>query len=412
MLTYLLKQIRENPSIFEEGLNKKNKDSGIIKKIVELDKDYRSILSEIEFLRAELNILSKEASKNFSQDQLEKAKATKQRIKELEKNLEPLEKQLNELLYRIPNIPLTDVPVGKDETENVVLREVGKKPNFKFEAKDYLTLVEDNWIDVKRAAKVSGTRFGYLKNEAVMIEYALVRWVMHFLREKGFIPVVPPALIFSKSMKAMGYIDEEKDLAERYYFPQDDLFLIGTAEQAIGPMHMDEVFEEKQLPLRYIAFSPCFRREAGSYGKDTKGIWRVHYFEKLEMFIFCTPEQSEKEHQLILSIEEELMQALKIPYRVIQLCSGDLANPSAKSFDIEAWLPSQNRYAETHSCSNCTDFQSQRLNIRYKSKNGLRFVHTLNGTAFAIGRILVAIIENYQKEDGSIEIPEVLKKYL
>ncbi|MCX8015985.1 MAG: serine--tRNA ligase [Patescibacteria group bacterium] len=412
MLTYLLKQIRENPSIFEDGLNKKNRDSGIIKKIVELDKDYRSILSEIEFLRAELNILSKEASKNFSQDQLEKAKATKQRIKELEKNLEPLEKQLNELLYRIPNIPLTDVPVGKDETENVVLREVGKKPNFKFEAKDYLTLVEDNWIDVKRAAKVSGTRFGYLKNEAVMIEYALVRWVMHFLREKGFIPVVPPALIFSKSMKAMGYIDEEKDLAERYYFPQDDLFLIGTAEQAIGPMHMDEVFEEKQLPLRYIAFSPCFRREAGSYGKDTKGIWRVHYFEKLEMFIFCTPEQSEKEHQLILSIEEELMQALKIPYRVIQLCSGDLANPSAKSFDIEAWLPSQNRYAETHSCSNCTDFQSQRLNIRYKSKNGLRFVHTLNGTAFAIGRILVAIIENYQKEDGSIEIPEVLKKYL
>lgn len=412
MLTYLLKQIRENSSIFEDGLKKKNKDSGIIKKIVELDKDYRSILSEIEFLRAELNILSKDASKNFSQDQLEKAKATKQRIKELEKNLEPIEKQLNELLYRIPNIPLTDVPVGKDEAENIVLREVGKKPQFKFEAKDYLTLVEDTWIDVKRAAKVSGTRFGYLKNEAVMLEYALVRWVMHSLKEKGFIPVVPPALIFSKSMKAMGYIDEEKDLAERYYFPQDDLFLIGTAEQAIGPMHMDEIFEEKQLPLRYIAFSPCFRREAGSYGKDTKGIWRVHYFEKLEMFIFCTPEQSEKEHQLILSIEEELMQALKIPYRVIQLCTGDLANPSAKSFDIEAWLPSQNRYAETHSCSNCTDFQSQRLNIRYKSKNGLRFVHTLNGTAFAIGRILVAIIENYQKEDGSIEIPEVLKKFL
>ncbi|MGB9848050.1 MAG: serine--tRNA ligase [Minisyncoccia bacterium] len=412
MLTYLLRQIREKPTYFEEGLKKKNKDPNLVKKIVELDKEYRGVLSEIEFLRSELNILSKEAAKNFSQDHLEKAKGTKQRIKELEKQLEPLEKSLDELLYRIPNIPLPDVPVGKDETENVVLREVGEKPNFKFEPKDYLSLVEDNWIDVKRAAKVSGTRFGYLKNEAVLLEYAIVRWVMNVLKGKGFIPVVPPALISSKAMKAMGYIDEEKDLAERYYFPQDELFLIGTAEQAIGPMHMDEILEEKQLPLRYIAFSPCFRREAGSYGRDTKGIWRVHYFEKLEMFIFCTPEQSESEHQLILSIEEELMQALKIPYRVVQLCTGDLANPSAKSFDIEAWLPSQNRYAETHSCSNCTDFQSQRLNIRYKSKGGLQYVHTLNGTAFAIGRILVAIIENYQRKDGTIEIPEVLKKYL
>jgi len=367
-------------------------------------------LSEVEFLRAHLNELSQNAK--FSQDHLEQARATKQRIKDLEKELTPIENELDKLLYQIPNIPLPDVPVGKDETENKVLREVGKKPKFKFEPKDYLTLTEDKWIDTKRAAKVAGTRFGYLKNEAVLLEYALVRWVMHFLKEKGFIPVVPPAFISSKAMKGMGYVDSEKDLAERYYFPQDDLFLIGTAEQAIGPMHMDEILEEKNLPLRYIAFSPCFRREAGSYGKDTKGIWRVHYFEKLEMFIFCTPEQSEKELQLILSIEEELMQKLGVPYRVIQLCTGDLSNPSAKSFDIEAWLPSQNRYGETHSCSNCTDFQSRRLNIRYRSKNGLQLVHTLNGTAFAIGRILVAIIENYQQEDGSIKIPEILKQYL
>ena len=410
MLTDLLKQIRNDPEVFKKGIKAKGREEKIIDEILNYDKEYRALLAEIEFLRAELNNLSRE--KKFDQDHLEKARGTKERIKELEKQLEPIENKLENLLYQIPNLPLADVPVGKDETENVVLREVGKKPDFKFEPKDYLTLVEDKWIDVKRAAKVSGTRFGYLKNEAVLLEYALVRWVMETLKEKGFTPVVPPAMISYKAMKAMGYIDSEKDLAERYYFPQDDLFLIGTAEQAIGPMHMDEILDEKQLPLRYIAFSPCFRREAGSYGKDTKGIWRVHYFEKLEMFIFCTPEQSEKEHQLILSIEEELMQTLKIPYRVVQLCTGDLSNPSAKSFDIEAWLPSQNRYAETHSCSNCTDYQSRRLNIRYRSKEGLKFVHTLNGTAFAIGRILVAIIENYQQEDGTIKIPEILRKYL
>ena len=410
MLTDLLKKIRENPQLYKEGIAKKNCNVEIIDKILSLDKEYRSSLAEVEFLRAHLNELSQ--NDKFSQDHLEQARATKQRIKDLEKELTPIENELDKLLYQIPNLPLEDVPLGKDESENKVLREVGKKPKFKFEPQDYLTLTEDKWIDTKRAAKVAGTRFGYLKNEAVLLEYALVRWVMNFLREKGFVPIVPPAFISSKAMKGMGYIDSEKDLAERYYFPQDDLFLIGTAEQAVGPMHMDEVLEEKELPLRYIAFSPCFRREAGSYGKDTKGIWRVHYFEKLEMFIFCKPEQSEEEHQLILAIEEELMQKLGLPYRVIQLCTGDLSNPSAKSFDIEAWLPSQNRYAETHSCSNCTDFQSRRLNIRYRSKDGLQFVHTLNGTAFAIGRIIVAIIENYQQADGSIKIPEVLEQYL
>lgn len=410
MLTDLLKKIRENPQLYKEGIAKKNCNVEIIDKILSLDKEYRSSLAEVEFLRAHLNELSQ--NDKFSQDHLEQARATKQRIKDLEKELTPIENELDKLLYQIPNLPLEDVPLGKDESENKVLREVGKKPKFKFEPQDYLTLTEDKWIDTKRAAKVAGTRFGYLKNEAVLLEYALVRWVMNFLREKGFVPIVPPAFIYSKAMKGMGYIDSEKDLAERYYFPQDDLFLIGTAEQAVGPMHMDEILEEKELPLRYIAFSPCFRREAGSYGKDTKGIWRVHYFEKLEMFIFCKPEQSEEEHQLILAIEEELMQKLGLPYRVIQLCTGDLSNPSAKSFDIEAWLPSQNRYAETHSCSNCTDFQSRRLNIRYRSKNGLQFVHTLNGTAFAIGRILVAIIENYQQADGSIKIPEILEQYL
>jgi len=409
MLTDLLKQIRENPDLFRETI--KNRRAKVeVDKILALDKEWRSVMSEVEFLRAEQNRLSK--NRNFSQDELEKAKSMKERIRELEKQQEPFQAELEAMLYLVPNVPLADVPVGLDETGNKVLREVGKKPKFSFEPKDYLTLTEDKWIDVKRAAKAIGTRFGYLKGNAVLIEYALVQFTLRKLSEYGFIPVVPPALVSKKSMQGMGAIDSPKDWEERYYFPEDDLFLIGTAEQAIGPMHQDEVFEEAELPLRYIAFSPCFRREAGSYGKDTKGILRVHYFEKLEMFIFAKPEDSAKEQALILQMEEELMQDLKIPYRVLRICTGDMYNPSASSYDLEAWLPSQDQYKETHSNSNCTDFQSRRLNIKYKSKDGQKFVHTLNGTAFAIGRILVAIIENYQQEDGSIEIPKVLKPYL
>ncbi|HRY76778.1 MAG TPA: serine--tRNA ligase [Candidatus Paceibacterota bacterium] len=409
MLTDLLKQIRENPDLFRETI--KNRRAKVeVDKILALDKEWRSVMSEVEFLRAEQNRLSK--NRNFSQDELEKAKSMKERIRELEKQQEPFQAELEAMLYLVPNVPLADVPVGLDETGNKVLREVGKKPKFSFEPKDYLTLTEDKWIDVKRAAKAIGTRFGYLKGDAVLIEYALVQFTLRKLSEYGFIPVVPPALVSKKSMQGMGAIDSPKDWEERYYFPEDDLFLIGTAEQAIGSMHQDEVFEEAELPLRYIAFSPCFRREAGSYGKDTKGILRVHYFEKLEMFIFAKPEDSAKEQALILQMEEKLMQDLKIPYRVLRICTGDMYNPSASSYDLEAWLPSQDQYKETHSNSNCTDFQSRRLNIKYKSKDGQKFVHTLNGTAFAIGRILVAIIENYQQKDGSIEIPKVLKPYL
>ena len=409
MLIDLLKQIRENPEVFRQAI--KNRQATIdVDKILALDKEWRSLISEAEFLRAEQNRISK--NKKFSQDELERARSMKERIKELGKELKPIEEELDQLLYSVPNPPLADVIVGPDESGNRVIREVGKKPKFNFKPKDYLTLVEGKWIDIERAAKVSGTRFGYLKNEAVFLEYALVNWVIHKLKEKGFIPLVPPAFISKEAMKGMGYIDSEKDLAEKYYFPEDDLFLIGTAEQAIGPMHQDEIFEEEGgLPLRYIAFSPCFRREAGSYGKDTKGIFRVHYFEKLEMFSFCKAEDSKKEHELFISIEEELMQELGIPYRVVEVCTGDLARPSASTYDIEAWFPGQNEYRETHSSSNCTDFQARRLNIRYRSKDGLEFVHTLNGSAFAVGRTLIAIIENYQKKDGSIEIPKVLRKY-
>ena len=357
MLIDLLKQIRENPEYFKQGVQKRLAQVDI-DKIVSLDKEWRGFLGEVEFLRAEQKSISK--NKQFSQDDLEKAKSMKSRIKELEEQVRSTEEELDKMLYQIPNMPQDDVPVG-DETASKVLREVGKKPKFSpedgFAPKEYLDLVEDKWIDVKRAAKAIGARFGYLKGDAVLMEYALVRFVFDKLSKHGFIPVVPPAMVSKKSMKGMGVIDSEKDLAERYYFPEDEIFLIGTAEQAIGAMHQDEVFEEKDLPLRYIAFSPCFRREAGSYGRDTKGILRVHYFEKMEMFIFAKPEDSQKEQELLLQMEEELMQDLGIPYRVLRVSTGDMYNPSSSSYDIEAWMPGQNQYRETHSNSNCTDFQ-------------------------------------------------------
>jgi len=266
-------------------------------------------------------------------------------------------------------------------------------------------------IDIERAAKVSGARFTYLKNELALIEFALVQLAFDILLKEGFVPVIPPILIRDEMMKSMGYVDTEADFAERYYLEKDKLFLVGTAEQSIGPMHQGEIL--KDLPKRYVAFSTCLREESGSYGKDTKGIFRLHQFDKLEMFSFARPEDSEKEHLFLLSLEEKMMQALKLPYRVVHLCTGDMSRPSASTYDIETWFPSQNRYRETHSVSNCTDFQSRRLNIRFKDNEGkTEFVHMLNGTAFAMVRMLIAIIENYQRKDGRIDVPRALQKYL
>ena len=243
------------------------------------------------------------------------------------------------------------------------------------------------------------------------MEFALVKLVMDTAQKEGFIPVIPPVMLKDQMARGTGYF-EATDEKEAYYLAEDKMYLVGTSEQSIVSMHSDEVLNEKDLPIRYVGFSTCFRREAGSYGKDTKGILRVHQFDKLEMVIFSTPDQSKDEHKLLLSIEEKLMKALDLPYQVINICTGDLGRPAAAKYDIEAWLPSEKRYRETHSTSNCTDFQARRLNIRYKDKAGkVGFVHTLNGTAFAIGRILIMIMENYQQKDGSIKVPKALRKY-
>ena len=289
---------------------------------------------------------------------------------------------------------------------------LNKKTVFNFQPKNHLEIGEYlNLIDVEKAAKISGSRFNYLKNTAVLIEFALVDLVLRALIKKGFIPVVPPVMVKENIAAGTGFL-EATEKKEAYIIPEDNLYLTGTSEQSLVAMHSNEIINERDLPLRYVGFSTCFRREAGSYGKDIKGIFRAHQFDKLEMVIFSKPENSVKEHQLLLSIEEELVQLLKLPYRVVRICTGDMGRPAASQYDIETWLPSENRYRETHSTSNCTDFQAVGLNIKYRGKdNKSHFVHTLNGTAFAIGRILIAILENYQQKDGSVKVPAVLQKY-
>ncbi len=408
-----IKFIRKNPKKVKEAC-KKRQVKVDIEGLLKIDKEKRKVQTELEKIFAQKNKASKEIAKTKDKKKIitEMKKIDKKGDK-LKKDLKQLEDKFNELMYQIPNIPFDDVPAGKDEKDNVIVRQVGKKTKFAFEPKSYLEIAEKlDLIDMKRAAKISGTRFGFLKNEAVLLEFALKNLVLDVLIKEGFSPIDPPIMIKPEMAFGMGYL-EQHDEEEAYFISKDNLYLIGTSEQSLGSMHAGEIFKEEELPKRYLGFSYCFRREAGSYGKDTKGIIRVHQFYKVEMFSFCQPEKSQSEYQFLLKMEERLMQLLKIPYRVIQICTGDLARPSAATYDIETWMPGQNQYRETHSTSNCTDFQARRLNIRYRDKAGkLNFVHMLNGTAFAIGRMLIAIIENYQQKDGSIKVPDALQKYL
>lgn len=400
-----IKFIRENSEKVKEGIVKKGAKVDI-GALLELDAQKRELIKKIDDLRSKKNVITGKS---------DEAVKIKSEIQNASAELKIVEEKFDSLMYQIPNLPLDSVPVGRDEKDNVILRKVGKLPEFNFKPKDYVELAKNfDLIDTERAAKVSGSRFGYLKNEAVILEFALVQMAFEILMKEGFIPLVTPEMIKPEMMKAMGYVERGGD--EIYYLEKDNMYLIGTSEQAVGPMHAGEVFEEKDLPRRYASFSSCFRREAGSYGKDTKGILRAHQFDKVEMFSLTASEDSQKEHEFLLSLEEKLMQKLKLPYQVLNICSGDLGDSAAAKYDIEAWMPGQNQYRETHSTSNTTDFQSRRLNIKYRSnvkgqKPSVDYVHMLNGTAFAIGRILIAIIENYQQEDGSIKIPEVLQKY-
>ncbi len=398
-----LKALRENPDYFRESTANKQRDPELVSEVLKLDEEKRVLQPKVEGLRAERNKLGKE--------NIEKGKEIKAELEKLEADLNRLDEDLKTTLWQIPNPALPNVPLGKDESGNVEIKKWGEIPKFDFPVKSHFELGEDlDLIDTQKAGKVSGTRFGYLKNEAVLLEFALVNLGLKKLVKKGFVPILPPMLILKEVLADLGY--NNYGFEETYCLPEDNLCLIATAEHAIVPYYKDEVLKAEDLPKRFVGFSGAFRREAGSYGKDTRGILRVHQFNKLEMVSFVMPEDSEKEHQFLVSIEEELMQELKLPYHVMKMCTGDLGDPAAAKFDIEAWFPSENKYRETHSCSNTTDYQARRLNTRYKTKTGeTGFVHILNGTVFS-ERPILAILENYQEPDRSVRVPEILCQYI
>jgi len=408
-----IKILREQPERIREAAKAK----GVVintDRILQLDTRVRMLIGKIENIKAQKNVVSGAITKASAEDRkimIADMRTIDQESSVLEAEFVPLEAELNELLLRIPNPALPDVIIGESDEENTVLRVVGEIPKFDFEPKDHQTIGENlGIIDMKRAAKVSGARFVYYVGDGALLELALVDFGLRIAMKHGFIPVTVPHMINSRAMGAMGYL-EHGGQDEIYYLPKDDLFLIGTAEQAIGPMYMDEIIDNVRLPLRYVGVSPCYRRESGSAGKDTKGTIRVHQFTKVEMFGFCKAEDSVREHEAILAIEEELFQALGLPYHVLNIVTGDLGLPAAKKWDMEAWFPAQNRYREVTSTSNCTDFQARRLNTRYRTEDGTEFVHTVNGTAFS-GRPIAAILENYQNADGSVTIPEVLRPFM
>ncbi len=398
-----LKFIRENPEKVATGAASKNIDIDI-HKVIGVDEKLRQISTEVQNLRAERNVAARERN-------IDRGREIKGKLDELEPQLNSLDSELNELLLQIPAIPKDDVKIGKNDTENEIIKTVGEIPQFSFKPKDHLELGELlDIIDVGRAAKVSGARYYYLKNEGALLELALVQFAMQKLMDQGFAPIIPPTMVKRETMKALGYMEGggEEDM---FAVPSDDKFLVGTAEQSVVPLHSDETLDGKKLPVRYVAYSSSFRREAGSYGKDTRGILRVHEFHKVEMVSFVADGQDDNEHEFLRGLEEELFTQLGIPYQVVKMCTGDLGFPAVRKYDIEAWIPTQEKYREVTSTSTTGDFQARRLNIRYNDGEDKKYVSILNGTAFAIGRTLIAILENYQQEDGSVIVPEVLRSY-
>ncbi len=413
-----IKLVRDNIDLVKDGLKKKGVNPADVDAVFELDKKYRDLLFIIEGDKAEQNRISNEISSISDNEERNKkineVQSLKAQIKEKEEELEKIEQDLFKKLNALPNLPDKDALFGVGEEDNKVLRKVGSIPEFDFDILDHIQIGEKlDLLDIKQASKVSGSRFFYLKNEAVLLEFALVQFVFDTLISEGFAPILPPVMIRPKMYMNMGRLQHDQK-EERYYIQNDDLYLVGSAEHTVGPFHADQILNESDLPKRYVAFSTSFRREAGSYGKDTKGILRVHQFDKVELFSFTTPNESKKEHEFLLSMQERMMQALDIPYQVVEVCTGDMGFTDAKQYDIEAWIPSQNKYRETHSCSNTTDFQARGINAKFKNKETGKneLLHMLNATGFAMTRILIAILENNQQKDGSVKIPKALQKYM
>jgi len=406
-----VKMVRSNPDEVRRALERRGDSASSLDEFLALEEERRRLLTDVESRRAsrkrasdEIAIVKKAGG--GGEQAIAAMRSLGDTIKEREASLAEVEEQLKTMLLEIPNIPLPGVPDG-GEDDSVVLRHVGTPPEFDFEVKDHLDLgIALDLIDMQRGAKVSGSRFAYLKGDLVLLQFALVRYGLDIIGAKGFRPVVPPVLVREEAMYGTGFFPTDR---AQVYETVDGDCLVGTSEVPLAAMHMQEFLEAEKLPLRYAGYSSCFRREAGAAGRDTRGILRVHQFDKVEMFSFCLPEQSAFEHELILSAEEEILQGLGIPYRVVNIAAGDLGAPAAQKFDCEAWMPGQRQYREVTSCSNCTDYQARRLHCRYRTEKGPRFVHTLNGTGIAVGRTLIAIMENYQRADGTIAVPDVLR---
>ncbi len=426
-----IKFIRENAELIKAGAKKKNIEIDV-EALIKLDDKRLEIMRALETLRAEVNRVSIAISRNtdpsLKVQTIEEMRLVKDDIKIKEDALKEVMTDWQKIMLDVPNLPSADTPIGPDESGNVVLRTWGEKPVFDFKVKDHVEI--GNFlgiIDNETAAEVVGSRFTYLKGDLVLLQFALINFVFEIctneetlkqiidsknlnISPKPFKPVIPPFMINPNTFLKMGRLHPKED---RYHLAEDDLYLIGSAEHTMGPMHMNHTFMENEMPVRYIGYSPAFRREAGTYGKDTRGILRVHQFEKMEMETFCLPETSIQEQELLVGIQEYLLQSLKLPHEVMIVCTGDMGKPDSRQIDINTWMPGQDTFRETHTADLMTSFQSRRLNTKVKRENGENeLVHMNDATACALGRILIAIIENYQQADGSVKIPEVLRGYM
>ncbi|HYY50492.1 MAG TPA: serine--tRNA ligase [Nitrososphaeraceae archaeon] len=412
-----LRLLKENPQIIKDMLEKR-KLNFPINELVAFDKRRRELIAEMQQIKHKKNIISdriafKKKNNNDTIEELQEMEVIAREILSLEEEKTTVESKFKDLMMMLPNLVDKSVPIGNNETDNLVIKQKEINKNLRFKPRDHVDIsTKLGLIDLERAAKISGARFYFLKNQLVMMNQALIHFALKFLSEKGYTLAQPPYMIRRGAMEGAVILEDFEDVI--YKIEKDDLYLIGTSEHAIASMHMDEILDGKKLPIRYAGVSPCFRKEAGAHGKDMKGIFRVHQFEKVEQFVYSRPECSGEQHDNMLKITEEFYEKLGIPYRVVLLCSAELGKASEKTYDIEAWMPGQNAYREIGSCSNCTDYQSRRLRIRFRDKTNeqTRFVHTLNSTLVATERTMVTIIENYQTINGTVEVPDALQKYM
>lgn len=408
-------KLLDDPAVVTKLIHRRRVSPALFTRLEAVDKQRKQLIQDVEHIKQQQNQLARMQIGPPNKEAIQQGKDLKTALSRLEPDLRALEEEYRTLLLSLPNLPADDVPEGTDESDNVELKRVGQPKMFTFPPKDHVTLGEAlDIIDIKRAVKVAGTRMGYYKGLGALLELSLMSWVFQKVASKGYTPLIPPYFVKKAMEEGMGYMHTQEDWDNMYHFAQDDIVFISSSEHSVIPMHADELIAVDSLPLKYVNYSPCFRREAGSYGKDTQGLFRVHQFHKVEMNVLTVPDYavSDLETLAMQAIEEEIVSELELPYRIVHACTGDLPRPNRRMYDLEVWFPSQNKYRETHSCSNCTDYQTRRLKIRTRLKGGsVQFVHALNATV-ATDRLLLAILENHQQINGYIKIPQPLQAFV